>query len=1043
MNVILLISIAIRIVAVIWSVVIMRQLRDWRMAFLAVVMALMTTRQMFTLAKDFHGWYLTVIGHYEELFGLLVSILSLVMIIYFQKVINELKYKDTSLQKKKDLIYIYEKYFNAITSSVYVFNENKKLVDINPTACSMLGYTREEMMSMEPTSYIHPDSHHLFHEFFETVEKGQPFHCMAQGIHKDGNLVDVEVNGTLVTGEDKKYYFTSLIDITKRKHMEKALNESVLMYRTIVETTAEWIWEIDNNGKHVFSNSTIENILGYKPEEIVNTDCFLLMHPDERDRVKEFVQYHMGNKIGWRNYSIAWLHKDGSVRYLESNADPFFNEKGELMGYRGADRDITERKKVETELEFNQFALEHLNEAAFWINEHGKFIYVNEGACKSLGYSKEELLNMHVFDIDPNFEESKWSGYWKNTRHQYFRHFETCHQTKEGKVFPVEISSNHVEFQGKEYRCTFARDITERKQAEASLRASEERYRALYDNTPSMYFTIDKNFYVQSVNIYGAEQLGYKVNDLLGAMVLDVFYDKDRQKAFNNFKTCLANPDETHRWELRKIRKDGSILWVRETARVGFDNKGNPNIFIVCEDISETHLLSRQLTYQASHDSLTGLINRREFEIRLNRILDTLQSQPSEHALCYLDLDEFKVVNDTCGHIAGDELLRQVCDVLQKRIRKRDTLARLGGDEFGILMEHCDMDHAERVANSILKEIGKFRFIWEDRSFVVGVSIGLVPINQTMTGYTEVLRAADAACYVAKDAGRNRIHIYSEDDIDLARRHGEMQWVSRINQALERNYFLLYAQPIIPIDGSELEGEHYEILLRLQEGPDAEIFAPGAFLPAAERYNLATKVDKWVTESVFKFFKDNTSLHKRINTFSINLSGKSLADDKFLEFIADEIHNSPVLASKICFEITETAVIANLMRASLFIRRLKEFGCRFALDDFGSGLSSFGYLKTLPVDYLKIDGIFVKDIVNDETDYAMVKSIHDIGQVMGIHTIAEFVENDHVKKKLINIGVNYAQGYGIGKPEPISTLIKTSKVRENKQQSRTSNNRKN
>ena len=431
-----------------------------------------------------------------------------------------------------------------------------------------------------------------------------------------------------------------------------------------------------------------------------------------------------------------------------------------------------------------------------------------------------------------------------------------------------------------------------------------------------------------------------------------------------------------------------------------------------------------QLNFHASHDALTGLVNRREFERRVQRIFDTVRRDNDEYAVCFLDLDQFKIVNDTCGHVAGDELLRQLTTVLEKVVRKRDTLARLGGDEFGVLMEHCSLKDANRVATSILSAIQNYQFIWEGHTFKLGVSIGLVPITQSTSNFDQLLKDADSACYMAKELGRNRIHVYRVDDVDLAKRSGEMQWVTHINEALEGDLFTLYAQAIVPLSNSD--NTHFEFLVRMID-VNGSLFPPGAFLPAAERYNLISQVDRWVINNAFTLLAANPDFLADISFCSINLSGQTLSSPEILEFIISQLQESNINGSKICFEITETAAISNLSIAMEFISKLKDMGCRFALDDFGSGLSSFAYLKNLPVDYLKIDGIFVKDIAEDPIDHAMVKSINEIGQVMGMETIAEFVENDVIKGMLKEIGVNYAQGYGIGKPKPFDEILKEFK----------------
>ena len=425
-----------------------------------------------------------------------------------------------------------------------------------------------------------------------------------------------------------------------------------------------------------------------------------------------------------------------------------------------------------------------------------------------------------------------------------------------------------------------------------------------------------------------------------------------------------------------------------------------------------------ELSHQANHDALTGLVNRRGFE-RL--ISQAMQNKQTEIAFCYLDLDQFKIINDTCGHIAGDELLRQISHLLKKHLRNHDILARLGGDEFGILMEHCNTCDAGKIAQKLIDKISQHRFIWEGKPYAISVSIGIAPITDKMQNTTELLRNADIACYTAKDAGRNCLRIYQAGKSDIDQVHGDMQWVTKINLALENNNFCLYAQEISPNVASVERGLHYEVLLRML-GDNGEIIAPNAFLPAAERYHLVTKIDCWVIEHQFEYLSKHPDHLAMIKLCSINISGPSLTAPGFQQVVINSLNKYQIPANKICFEITETAAISNLSDANAFIDAMHKMGCRFALDDFGTGLSSFAYLKYLPVDFLKIDGVFVKGIVEDPIDYAMVKSIHEVACVMGKKTVAEFVENSDIQLKLKEIGVHYTQGYGIAKPCPIEEL---------------------
>lgn len=457
-------------------------------------------------------------------------------------------------------------------------------------------------------------------------------------------------------------------------------------------------------------------------------------------------------------------------------------------------------------------------------------------------------------------------------------------------------------------------------------------------------------------------------------------------------------------------------------------NSINTMLDVISRDIKELEKREKdlfasqeELIYQANHDLLSGLVNRRGFEQYLSRAMKSSQNDQAGHVFCYLDLDQFKIINDTCGHIAGDELLRQISHLLKKHVRSDDILARLGGDEFGILMQHCDIDNAKQIAQKLIDNVGEHQFFWENRPFSIAASIGIAPITDAIKNSTDLLRIADIACYAAKDAGRNCFKVYQVGVSDIAKVHDDMEWVTQINQALENDNFCLFAQKIQANADTGNTGLHYEVLLRFIDASGG-IITPNAFLPAAERYNLITKIDTWVIENHLAYLAKHPSHLQALALCSINLSGASLTAPGFQQAVIACIDRYKIPPEKICFEITETAAMSNFSDATAFIDAMHEKGCRFALDDFGTGLSSFAYLKYLSVDYLKIDGIFVKGIVDDPIDYAMVKSIHDIGKVMGKKTVAEFVENTDIEEKLKEIGVDYSQGYSIARPCPIDQI---------------------
>ena len=558
--------------------------------------------------------------------------------------------------------------------------------------------------------------------------------------------------------------------------------------------------------------------------------------------------------------------------------------------------------------------------------------------------------------------------------------------------------------------------------SEFVLSREKERAEVTLQSIAEAVITTDVKGQVQYLNPVAERMTGWgniEAHGLPLARVIKIVQEKSRVPLPAPVHTCLENNRvETLNTNAALLRHDGESIAIEATAAPMHNDHGEViGAVMVCQDVSQARKLAYQLSYQAGHDALTGLYNRREFDNRLVELLENAKLSGRQHILLYLDLDQFKIVNDTCGHTAGDKLLLQLAILLGHKIRKNDILARLGGDEFGVLLVECDIEYGKRVAESFLALISDFRFIWDDKIFQVGVSIGLVPVTSASENSAEVMSAADTACYVAKDEGRNRVHVFLSNERHGGK-YGEMQWVPRIHKAMDENHLLLYRQNIAAL-ASENETEHAEILLRMQD-EDGSIIPPMAFIPAAERYNIMPLIDRWVIKNSLAWLKDHLlSKNNRLNYLAINISGQSLGDELFLGYLLDLFNQTGVPPDRICLEITETAAIANIGQAMEFITSLKAYGCRFALDDFGSGMSSYSYLKNLDVDFLKIDGSFIKDMMNDPVDLAMVESINHIGHVMGIQTIAEFVENEAVLNKLREIGVNYAQGYYIHKPSPL------------------------
>jgi diguanylate cyclase (GGDEF)-like protein/PAS domain S-box-containing protein len=531
--------------------------------------------------------------------------------------------------------------------------------------------------------------------------------------------------------------------------------------------------------------------------------------------------------------------------------------------------------------------------------------------------------------------------------------------------------------------------------------------------------TTDKKGRIEYLNPVAEKITGYMNNEMRGAPINDVF------KAFDEAnKRWLSDCVMTFLREGSYATPSNDIvLFTRRSEKIDISLTMAPiqsedhkvlGIIATFQDISTNKHLTRQIEHQAKHDSLTGLLNRREFEQKVSQSL-ALYSENTSHAFCVMDLDRFKIVNDSVGHAAGDELLRQITSVIQECLRRSDLFARIGGDEFALFLNNIDIDDASRLCEKITQQVSEFQFLWGKSAFRIGISIGMVESTPETTDYNHLFHAADTACYLAKHEGRNRLKVVDLNDANLSATSEQTRWATRITHALENNEFVLYGQEIRPLQNQD-NSSHLEVLIRLIDSDTGEMIPPGAFIPAAERYNLMAQIDDWVVRKVINAMVTGDNDEH----YALNLSGQSMGNDKFAHKILTLIEESDFDTSKLSFEITETAAISNLENAKSFLRKLNELGCKTALDDFGSGLSSFGYLRDFPVNFLKIDGMFIKQITEDDTSRVMVEAIHAIGKTMDLETIAEFVEDDATLNLIRKIGIDYAQGYHLGKPVPLN-----------------------
>ncbi len=770
---------------------------------------------------------------------------------------------------------------------------------------------------------------------------------------------------------------------------------------------------LDDNFHIVAANNAANLLLGYQKLELIGQSLhhFLCAPSASFEHQEKDCPFHHINDSDNEAFIAWWTAKKGNHVYLDVKASTISHNN---ISYRLFNfQDCNKRNYSEIELqrlalyaelnpslivEFDQDALIHYSNPAM-VEQLSLSGFDDDGVANILPKNTNELISQCLTEGKTLKNiETQANGYW------FLWNF-------------------HPVFQGKRVQA-YAIDISQRKQVEQSLFAEKEKFLVTLNSIMDGVITVDLDEKITYVNPDAIRLSGCSEENMLGSVFSDVIKllnDNVSQAPANIVRECLKNGHiNSHKGHLLIMHKEGYVTTVKETVAPMFDQMDKViGAVIILHDETETYHLEQKLSYQATHDDLTGLINRSEFEVRLKHIINIAYSDKSSYAMLYIDLDNFKIINDNCGHLAGDQLLRQVTDLFKEKLRRGDILARLGGDEFGVILESCPIFDAENIAQEICALVNQYNFLWENEEYTIGVSIGVVAINEETDKVDSILNQADASCYAAKDLGRNQAHVYRADNLELIAKQGEMLWVSRINKALKDDRFILYFQLIQPI--FHREGLHFEILIRMLDDNN-NIIAPANFLPAAEHYDLIKIIDRWVITQTFSWLANHKKISDKVSLCSINLSGLSIVDPNFIHFVMQQITKNNIDATKICFEITETVAINNLLLARRFIDTLKALGCVFSLDDFGSGMSSFGYLKQLNVDFLKIDGQFVKDISIDKIDEAMVSSINEIGHIMNLKTIAEYVENKDVYDKVKSLGIDFAQGFYIAKPQPLEQL---------------------
>jgi len=654
-----------------------------------------------------------------------------------------------------------------------------------------------------------------------------------------------------------------------------------------------------------------------------------------------------------------------------------------------------------------------------------RFVYSNPAMLAMTGYSAEEIVALPPWSLVDPRDRFRVRRYLVRQRRGLSptEEIEFRIRPREGSGRWVSYSAGPLLTEGETVLLGIALDIQARRQAEATLRREREQLAAAMASIGNGVIMTDTAGRLSYLNPVAEEMCGWVLDEVQGQPVgrmLMLVDARQHRPVSDPVQACLE--------EGRVVRPLGYVQLLHRSGSGEFtlevtvspvltEDSQLLGAVVVLNDVTQLHGLARLVDHRDSHDPITGLENRTAFESRLADAVEEARREDLHHVFCHLDLDNFRVVNDVCGHQGGDQLLQQLAQLLSRRIRRSDVLARLGGDEFGLLLQNCRLLKAEQIAENLRRAVQTFRFDWEGEQVGVTVSIGLVPISGDTRRMGKVLSAADLACYMAKDLGRNRVHVFASDDSVLAHRHGEKQWLIRIREALSGDRLLLYYQSAAAL-GKRHTASYSEVLLRMQ-GDDDTVITPGAFLPVAEHFQLMPEIDRWVVHNALKALADSGGSLAEVDVCAINLSGQSLNDESFLDFVEEEIEGQGVDHRRVCFEVSEATVLANMGRSIRFMRTLQERGCKFALDDFGSGFSSFSYLKNLPIDYLKIDGIFLRNIVSDSIDQAMVETINGMGHALGLATVAKFTRDRKALEILTELGVDYAQSFEVSRPEPV------------------------
>jgi len=903
--------------------------------------------------------------------------------------------------------------------------------------CRILGVEPGHVPQLdEAIDFYAPEARPVIRAAIEkSIQTGEGWDLQLPSRRADGQPIWVRSVGSADMDGGKPVRLSGAFqDVTQQVEQRIALELLNDRQAVATENGRIGIWDANFNTGTTHYSEMWCNLIGYTRQEIGEAveNWLEFVHPDDRDRARNADLDHIAGKTPFFEEQFRMRHKDGSwVWILDRGKVIARDENGKPTRMIGTHVDITKQKQAEQEQALlaeritiatdsggiGTWDHDLINDAVTW----DPWVYRLFGLTQQPGECAQDIWRRHVHKED-RIRIDRASKAAIESLGGLEEEYRITHS--DGTIHHLRVSARVIpDESGRPVRLTGAVwDVTNMRRMAIELEEQHELLRVTLHSIGDAVMTTNAQGLVEWLNPVAEKMTGWTAAEAKGKpshVIFNIVHEETRQRAPGPIEACLDITDVVgldH--DTLLIGRDGREFSIEDSA-APIRNSGGETLgaVLVFHDVSEQRRLSREMHHRASHDPLTGLINRAEFDRRLTSLFDKSRTEDTANALLYIDLDQFKIVNDTCGHAVGDELLKQVSKLLSETIRAGDTLARLGGDEFAVLLELCSIENATKIAQKMCDRMNDFRFAHGDHRFRVGTSIGIVPVGSAMPSVASILQAADSSCYAAKEAGRNRVHIWADSDKAMAARSGEMRWASRIEQALDEGSFLLYAQDIRPIAGPA-EGRRTELLIRMKH-EDGSLISPAAFLSSAERFSLASRIDRWVLTRAIDWIRQAPALED-LESVAINLSGQSVGDRSFHQHAVEVLDAAGAdICSRLCFEITETAAVTNLADATAFIDQMRSRKVRVALDDFGAGASSFGYLKRFPVDYLKIDGQFIRDLVDDPLNDATVRCFVDVARVLGIKTVAEYVGSDQVLAKLVEIGVDYGQGFHIHKPEPL------------------------